>query len=122
MGAWKPPCATFSGVHAHGGLEVVVCLQVVVCISRLTCHPTITGEAKHGGSDCAPLCLSEGDSAEVKGQDVGANGHGLGLIDMVNLHDGGGIATPPTINKTNVSNCYRLHRIDAPSCIICYHF
>jgi len=75
-GVCVTPCATRSGVHPHRCLQVVVGVQVVVCVSRLASDATINGEAEHGGSDGAPLCLSHGDGAEVKGEHVGA-GHGV---------------------------------------------
>ena len=71
-----PSCATRSGVHPHRCLQGVVGVQIVVCIGALASNTTINGEAENSGSDGAPLCLSQGDGAEVKGQDVGA-GHGL---------------------------------------------
>jgi hypothetical protein len=68
-------CASASGVHPHRCLQIVVCLQVVGGISLLTRGAAITSEAEQGSADRAPLCLSQGDGAEVKGQDVGADGH-----------------------------------------------
>ena len=76
MGAWKPPCATSSGVHPHGGLEVVIRFEVVVGIGRVATDTTITREAQYGNANRAPLCLGEGHRAEVKGQNVGSDGHG----------------------------------------------
>ena len=71
-----PSCATSSGVHSHRCLQGVVGVQVVVCISSLASDSAIDCQAEHGGSDGAPLCLSQGDGEGIEGQDVGA-GHGL---------------------------------------------
>ena len=62
--------------HAHRLCQGVISVQIVVCISGLASGTAVASEAEHSGSDGAPLCLSQGDGAEVKGQDVGA-GHGL---------------------------------------------
>ena len=70
-----PHCASASVVHPHRCFQIVVCFQVIVCISAIASDATIYSDAEDSGSDRAPLCLSQGDSAEVKGQDVGANGH-----------------------------------------------
>ena len=66
-------------LHAHRCLQIVVCLQVVVGIGTFASNAAVTGNAQEGGADRAPLCLSQGDGAEVQGQDVGADGHGVRL-------------------------------------------
>ena len=71
-GLCNPPCATRSGVHPHRCLQVVVGIQVVVCIGALASSAAIDCQAQDSGADGAPLCLSQGDGADVKGQDVGA--------------------------------------------------
>ena len=68
--------------HPHGGLQGVVCVQVVICIRGLTSDPTITSDADQSGADGAPLCLSQGNGAEVKGQNVGSDGHRFGLVEL----------------------------------------
>ena len=74
----SPPCASASVVHSHRCLQVVVGIQVVVSVTVLPCHPSrpkIMSKAEQGDADGAPLRLSQGDGAEVIGEDVGA-GHG----------------------------------------------
>ena len=72
-------------VHSHRCLQGVVCLQIVVCIAALTCHAAVTGEAQESGSDRRPLCLGECHSAEVQGENVGSDGHGLVSFDAFSL-------------------------------------
>jgi hypothetical protein len=88
----ESPCDTSLGVHPHRCLQVVVGIQVVVCIRPLTSDPTITSKAKQSGPNGAPLCLGQGDSAKVQGQDVGTNSHGVfPLVDSVIVAGGWGL-------------------------------
>ena len=82
----KSPCATRSGVHPHRCLQGVVGVQVVVCVSSLASDSAIDCQAEHGGSDGAPLCLSQGDGEGIEGQDVGADGHEVRLRTIKSYH------------------------------------
>ena len=66
-GGLCPPCASASGVHPHRCLKGVVGVQIIVCIGALASDATINGEAEHGGSDGAPLCLGQGHGQGVQG-------------------------------------------------------
>ena len=84
-----PPCATRSVVHPHGSFEVAVCLQIVVCIRTLASDATIHSEAEDSGSDRRPLCLSQGHSQLIQGEDVGSDGNRSRLVDVISLQGHG---------------------------------
>jgi hypothetical protein len=54
-------------LYPHRCLQGVVGVQVMVGIGGLTSDPTIASKADQSGADSAPLCLSQGDGAEVQG-------------------------------------------------------
>ena len=65
--------------QTHCLCQGVVCFEVVVCVSGLTSGAAVTCQAQNSGADRRPLCLSQGNGAEVKGKNVGA-GHRCRLI------------------------------------------
>ena len=78
-----PQCASASIVHPHRIPQQVVGVQVVVGVGAVTLDPLIHCQAEDGGTDGRPLCLGQGDGAEVVGEDVGAGHERLSELSVL---------------------------------------